>query len=568
MRNKKEYKRNTKTQTKSKSAAKKVSVIPLGGLDRIGMNMTAIRYNDCIIVIDCGIAFPDESMPGVDKVIPDVSYLEDNIDKVKAFIITHGHEDHIGALPYILQQVNVPVYATKLTAGLIEHHLTEAGIREITELICVREGDTVRFGEISTEFIHVNHSIPGACAIAIHTPAGTLFHTGDFKVDYTPLFGTPTDLGRIAEIGREGVLAMLADSTNAIYDGFTPSETVIAERLSNLFTQYSKNRIIVATFSSNIDRVRQVINTAKVFGRKVVLEGRSMETAFEIAAQLGYIKIPARTMISIDEMGKYPDSKLVIITTGSQGEAMAALSRMADDSHKKISVKPGDAIILSSNPIPGNEKSVARIINGLEMKGAQVIYRDTHVSGHACSQELLLLYTLLKPKYAVPLHGEYRHRKANAALAEKTGVPKDCIYILEAGDVLSLSSAGSRIIEHVQAGEVFVDGTGVGDVGNVVLRDRQQLSEGGTVVVSLTIDREEGYIVSGPEIATRGFIYVREAAETLRGMEDAAMTSCERLLKRKTDIAGIRNGIKTDMENYIWDLYGRKPVVMVVIMSI
>ncbi|MBQ7248109.1 MAG: ribonuclease J [Lachnospiraceae bacterium] len=545
-----------------------VQVIPLGGLNKIGMNITAIRCGDDIIVVDCGLAFPEENMPGIDKIIPDVTYLTDNISKVRAYFITHGHEDHIGALPYVLQQVNVPVYGTKLTIGLIMHKLEEAGIASVCDCRTVRQGSSVKEGCFTVDFIKINHSIPGSSALAIHTPAGVLFHTGDFKVDYTPLFGDTIDLQRIAAIGREGVLALLSDSTNAMRPGFTPSETMVATTFDTIFAENSKSRILVGTFSSNVDRVQQLINTAKKYNRKVVLQGRSMETTIEIAEKLGCIKMPRGTMISAEEMGNYPDNRLVIITTGSQGEAMAALSRMAEGVHKRVSIKPGDVIIFSSNPIPGNERAVARVMNELAEKGAKLIYQDTHVSGHACQQEIELIYTLLHPRYAVPMHGEFRHRSANADLAQSVGVPRENIFLLKAGDVLELSDEKAQLAGHVRCGEIFVDGLGVGDVGSEVLRDRQALAAGGMIIVALTVEPGSGMVLSGPEIVTRGFVYVKDSRDVISEIRDVvldSLTDCEN--RRIRDYGKIRNTVRTDLEEYLWRRFQRSPMVLPVIME-
>lgn len=552
----------------SKASSENVQIIPLGGLDKIGMNITAIKYHESIIVVDCGISFPDEEQLGIDKIIPDVTYLIENKRKVKGFVITHGHEDHIGAIPYIVGEVGAPIFATKLTMGLIEHKLKEAGLINATKRKIVSQGETIKLGEMRVEFIKTNHSIPDASSLAIYTPAGTIFHTGDFKVDYTPLFGDATDLQRIAEIGKKGVLALLSDSTNAMRPGFTPSEIKVAETFNTLFAENAKNRIIVATFSSNLDRVQQLINTAKKYNRKVILQGRSMETTIEIASKLGYIKIPKDTLINVDDMEKYPDNKLVFITTGSQGEAMASLARMANSTHKKINIKAGDAIVFSSNPIPGNERAVSKVMNELAAKGAKIIYEDTHVSGHACQQELQLIYTLLKPMYAIPVHGEYRHLMANASIAEAIGIKKSNIFILEAGDVLSLSKNKAAVIDKVPANEIFVDGLGVGDVGNAVIRDRQSLSESGIVMAIVVVDKTSGNYIAGPEIFTRGFIYVKESGEIMDEMRqvviDSLMTCEERRIK---DYAKTKSIIKNDLEEFLWARFQRSPLIIPVIMQ-
>ena len=564
-----------KVAAKAKSAAKvggkpkSLQIIPLGGLEKIGMNITAIRYEDSIIVVDCGMSFPDETMPGVDKVIPDITYLKDNADKVKAFFITHGHEDHIGALPFILPQLNVPVYATRLTMGLIEHKLEEAQFLSLAKLHAVKAGKTVSVGDFSVEFIKMNHSIPDACALAIRTPAGTIFHTGDFKVDFTPLYGDAIDLARIAQIGKEGVLALLSDSTNAMREGVTPSETMVAETFDELFAKHTKRRIIIATFSSNLDRVQQIFDTARKYGRKVILQGRSMETTVSIAQQLGYVTVPQGVIIDVDEAKDYPDDRLVFITTGSQGEAMAALSKMADSTHKKVKIKPGDVIVFSSKAIPGNEKAVTKVMNQLAELGANIIYQDTHVSGHACQQEISLIYSLVKPLYAVPVHGEYRHLVANADIAKGIGVKPENVFILRSGDVLSLSAKEGKVIDKVTAREVYIDGIGSGDVASAVIRDRQTLAECGFVAVSIGYEPRAGYFLASVEITTRGFIYVKESGETLDEMKDvvyASMRKCED--RHLRDIPKIKSIIKQDLEDYIWKNFERRPVVIPMVIEV
>ena len=455
----------------------KVKIIPLGGLEQIGMNITCFEYDDSIIVVDCGLSFPTEDMLGVDLVIPDVTYLKDNIDKVKGFIITHGHEDHIGALPYVLKEVPVPIYATKLTMGIIEHKLKEHNMMKSVKRKVIKHGQFINLGCFRIEFIKTNHSIADATALAIYTPAGIIIHTGDFKIDYTPVFGERIDLQRFAELGKKGVLALMSDSTNAERPGFTQSERTVGRTFDHIFNEHKNSRIIIATFASNVDRVQQIINTAYRYGRKVIVEGRSMVNIITIAQELGYIQIPENTLIDLESMKNYPPEQLVLITTGSQGETMAALSRMAASIHRKVTINPGDTIIFSSNPIPGNEKAVSNVINELYRKGADVIFQDTHVSGHACQEEIKLIYALTRPKYAIPVHGEYRHLKAHAGLAEAMGIEKDHIIIMKTGDVLELSETKAKVTGHVQSGGIMVDGLGVGDVGNIVLRDRQMLSQ-------------------------------------------------------------------------------------------
>ena len=549
-----------------KKESKSVKIIPLGGLDKIGMNITAIEYEDTIVVVDCGIAFPEGDMLGIDKVIPDVSYLVKNKEKVKGFVITHGHEDHIGALPYILPQLNVPVYATRLTMGLIEHKLKEANLIRKTRRKVVKQGGYVVLGDMRVEFIKTNHSIAGASALAIYTPAGVILHTGDFKVDYTPLFGEPIDLQRLSIIGKKGVLAVLSDSTNALRPGFTPSETKVAKTFDTLFAEHKKRRIIVATFASN---VQQLINTAHKYGRKVILQGRSMETVIEIATDLGYVKIPDKTLISVNDMNRYPDEQLVFITTGSQGEEMAALSRMADGTHRKVRIKPNDTIILSSNPIPGNEKAVSRIINELTEKGATVIFQDTHVSGHACQEELKLIYSLLKPRYAIPVHGEYRHRAAAAGLARELGIPDERVMLIQSGDVLELSEEEGKVTGKVTAREVFVDGLGIGDVGNIVIRDRQNLSENGIIVVTLSLEKGTNNLLAGPDIISRGFVYVRESGELMQELRAVAMEAVKRCEKKNYREWGkIKGEIRDALDEFLWKKIKRKPVIIPIIMEV
>ena len=561
--------KKAKTAGAGHSPAPSVRIIPLGGLDRIGMNITAIETEESIVVVDCGVAFPDETMLGIGKIVPDVTYLTEHLDKVKAFVITHGHEDHIGAIPNVIAQVNVPIYATKLTIGLIEHKLEEAGLLEITTRKVVQQGSTVDLGDIQVEFIRTNHSIAGASSLAITTPAGVIFHTGDFKIDYTPLFGDPTDLQRIAILGNQGVLAVISDSTNAIRPGFTPSETRVADAFDHLFAEHTGSRILVATFASNVDRVQQLILTAKKFGRKVILQGRSMEGVMEIAANLGYMKIPEDTLISVDEMNNYPDDKLVFITTGSQGEAMAALSRMANSTHKKISIKPGDAIMFSSSPIPGNEKAVSKVMNELSMKGAHVIYQDTHVSGHACTQEIQLLYTLLKPKYAVPMHGEYRHLQAAADIVAGIGIPKENIFVLSAGDVLTISEESAAVTGKVPSGQIYMDNTGSGDVGMAVIKDRQNLGERGFVMVAAAVDFGSGLLAGYPQVISRGFVYLKESEELIHGIEEEAAKAVEWAAKQPGyDVSRIKNEIRNRVEDYIWKNVQRDPIVLATVIEV
>ena len=500
-------KAKTNAKKKRPNAIEKVKIIPLGGMDYIGMNMTAVEYEDTIIVIDCGMAFADDSLLGIDLIIPDITYLKQNRHKVKGYYITHGHEDHIGAVPYILKEVNAPVYGTKLSIALIQKKLAEHGMEHLVKTRVVDYGDKLRAGKFGIEFIRTNHSISDAAALAISCPAGVLVNTGDFKVDYTPVYGDAIDLWRFAELGKKGILAVMSDSTNALRPGYTMSEKTVGETFEMLFAKHSKNRIIVATFASNVDRVQQVINTACKYKRKVVLEGRSMVNVIETAQELGYISVPAGTLISVDEMKNYPDNKVTIITTGSQGEPMAALSRMAYKNHKKIDIRQGDIIIFSSTPIPGNEKAVSNIMNELAQMGAKVIFQQTHVSGHACQEEIKLIYSLLKPRFIIPAHGEYRHRAANRAIALDMGYQSRDVIFAETGDVIELSSKAARKVGTVQAGGIYVDNSGVEDVGRTVLQDRKDLSERGVLIVSVCIDKENSLIVSGPEVFTRGWVY-------------------------------------------------------------
>ena len=547
----------------------KLKIIPLGGLEQIGMNITAFEYEDSIVVVDCGLSFPEDDMLGIDLVIPDVTYLKENISKVKGFVITHGHEDHIGALPYVLKEVNVPIYATKLTIGLIENKLKEHNLLRTTKRKVIRHGQSINLGCFRIEFIKTNHSIQDASALAIYSPAGIVVHTGDFKVDYTPVFGDAIDLQRFAEIGKKGVLALMCDSTNAERKGFTMSERTVGRTFDNIFAEHRNTRIIIATFASNVDRVQQIINSAYKYGRKVAVEGRSMVNVIGTAAELGYLKIPDKTLIDIDQLKNYPDEKVVLITTGSQGESMAALSRMAASIHKKVTIKPNDTIIFSSNPIPGNEKAVSKVINELSMKGADVIFQDAHVSGHACQEEIKLIYSLVKPKYAIPVHGEYRHLKAQAGVAEELGIPKENIFILSSGDVLELNEEEpARVTGQVRTGAIFVDGLAVGDVGNIVLRDRQHLSEDGIMIVVLTLEKHSSNLLAGPDIVSRGFVYVRESEDLMeeaRSVVEEAIDSC--LERHITDWGKMKNVIKDSLGEFLWKRTKRSPMILPIIME-
>ena len=554
---------------KEKPSSGKLKIIPLGGLEQIGMNITAFEYEDTIVIVDCGLSFPSDDMLGIDLVIPDVTYLKNNIDKVKGFVITHGHEDHIGALPYILKEINIPLYATKLTMGLIDHKLEEHDLKNQIKRKIVKFGQSINLGQLRVEFIRTNHSIVDAAALAIYSPAGIVVHTGDFKVDYTTVFGDAIDLQRFAEIGHKGVLALLCDSTNAERPGFTPSERTLGKIFDTIFSEHRSNRIIIATFASNVDRVQQIINSAYRFERKVVLEGRSMVNIIETAQALGYVNIPPNTLIPIEQMKNYPEEKTCIITTGSQGESMAALSRMAADIHRMISIGPRDTIIFSSNPIPGNEKAVTRVINELAMKGADVIFQDAHVSGHACQEEIKLIYSLVRPKYAIPVHGEFKHLKAQAKLAMDLGMEKDKVFILSSGDILELDEHEAKVTGKVPTGAIFVDGIGVGDVGNIVLRDRQQLSEEGMMTVVLALDQATGELMAGPDIVSRGFVYVRESEELITEATELMHEVVEDLLNRGiTDWGKIKSSIKESLSDYVWKKTKRRPMIIPIIQEV
>ena len=530
----------------------KLKIIPLGGLEQIGMNITAFEYEDSIIVVDCGLSFPEDDMLGIDLVIPDVTYLKENLDRVKGFFITHGHEDHIGAIPYVLRDVNVPIYATKLTMGIIEHKLREHNMLTKVKRKVVKYGQHINLGCFRVEFIKTNHSIQDAAALAIYSPAGIVVHTGDFKVDYTPVFGDAIDLQRFGEIGKKGVLALMCDSTNAERPGFTMSEKSVGATFDEIFSEHKNTRIIIATFASNVDRVQQIINSAEKFGRKVGVEGRSMVNIISTASELGYLKIPDNTLVETDQLKNYPDEKTVLITTGSQGESMAALSRMANGTHKKITIKPKDTIIFSSNPIPGNEKAVSHVINELFQKGADVIFQDVHVSGHACQEEIKLIYSLVKPKYSIPVHGEYKHLMAQAKVVEDLGMDKDNIFILSSGDVLELDEEGAEVTGRVQTGDVMVDGLGVGDVGNIVLRDRQHLAEDGIIIVVMTLENGSGRVLAGPDIVSRGFVYVRGSESLMdeaKAVLDETMDYC--MDKNITDWGKIKSEIKDSLGDFV-----------------
>ena len=547
----------------------KLRIIPLGGLEQIGMNITAFEFEDSIVVVDCGLSFPEDDMLGIDLVIPDITYLKNNVEKVKGFVITHGHEDHIGALPYILKELNVPVYATKLTIALIDHKLKEHNLLKSVKRKVVKHGQSINLGKFRIEFIKTNHSIADASALAIYSPAGIVVHTGDFKVDYTPVFGDAIDLQRFGEIGKKGVLALMCDSTNAERKGFTMSERTVGKTFDNIFAEHRNTRIIIATFASNVDRVQQIINSAYKYGRKCVVEGRSMVNVISTAAELGYLNVPENTLIDLDQMKNYPDEQMVLITTGSQGESMAALSRMAANMHRKVQIKPGDTVIFSSNPIPGNEKAVSKVINELSMKGADVIFQDAHVSGHACQEEIKLIYSLVRPKYAIPVHGEYRHLKAQAQLAESLGIPKENTFILSSGDVLELDDSKAQIVDRVQTGGILVDGLGVGDVGNIVLRDRQHLAEDGILIVVLTLEKYSNQVLAGPDIVSRGFVYVRESEglmDEARHVVEEALEDC--MDRRVTDWGRLKTAIRDSLSEFLWKRTKRSPMILPIIMEV
>ncbi len=547
----------------------KLKIIPLGGLEQIGMNITAFEYEDSIIVVDCGLSFPEDDMLGIDLVIPDITYLRDHIDKVKGFFITHGHEDHIGAIPYVLREINVPIYATKLTIGIIDHKLTEHNMLTKVKRKVVKYGQHINLGSFRVEFIKTNHSIQDAAALAIYSPAGIVVHTGDFKVDYTPVFGDAIDLARLGEIGKKGVLALMCDSTNAERPGFTMSERSVGRTFDNIFSEHKNSRIIIATFASNVDRVQQIINSACKYGRKVVVEGRSMVNIIATATELGYLDIPDHTLIDVEQLKNYPDEQTVLITTGSQGESMAALSRMASGMHKKITIKPRDTIIFSSNPIPGNEKAVSNVINELFRKGADVIFQDAHVSGHACQEDIKLIYSLVRPQYAIPVHGEYRHLMAQKKVAEELGYQKDNIFILRSGDVLELDENGAKVTGRVHVGNVMVDGLGVGDVGNIVLRDRQHLAEEGIIIVVLTLEEGSGQVLAGPDIVSRGFVYVRGSESLMDEAKQVLDDTMGQITEKNiTDWSKIKTEIKDSLGEFVWKETKRKPMIIPIIMEV
>lgn len=549
----------------------KLKIIPLGGLNEIGKNMTVIEYKNEIIIVDCGLSFPEDEMLGIDVVIPDITYLLKNREKVKAIVLTHGHEDHIGALPYVLKKINVPIYGTKLTLGLVQNKFKEHRMLNDVDMNIVKPCDIISLGRFKVEFIKTSHSIPDAVSLAIDTPLGKVIHTGDFKIDYTPIDGDIINLHRFAQLGNEGVLALLADSTNVERPGYTMSERTVGETFENIFKNV-ESRIIVATFASNVHRVQQIINAALSFNRKVAFSGRSMVNVANVAMDLGYLNVPRDMIIDISDLNKYPDNEIVVITTGSQGEPMAALSRMAASEHRKMEIQPGDKVIISATPIPGNEIKVSNVINLLFEKGADVIYEslaDVHVSGHACQEELKLIHSLVKPKYFIPAHGEYRHLRQHASLAESLGMSRDNIFVTDNGKVIELSKDSGRISGTVDSGNILVDGLGVGDVGNIVLRDRKHLSEDGLMVVVVTISKEDGKVIAGPDIISRGFVYVRESEDLIDGAKlvvREGLKKCES--NNVKEWATLKSVIKDVLKGYLYQKTKRRPMILPIIMEV
>ena len=558
---------NTKFEFKKEN----LKIIPLGGLDEIGKNITVFEYGNEIVLVDCGLEFPEDDMLGVDLVIPDITYLEKNQEKIKGLVITHGHEDHIGSIPYLLRQINVPIYATKLTIGLIKNKLEEHKLLSSTKLVTVEQGQTIHFGNIRVEFIRSSHSIPDSVMLAIHTPAGTVLHTGDFKVDYTPIDNQLMDFGRIAELGNKGIVALLSDSTNAERKGFTMSESSVGEVFDKLFLHNTK-RIVVATFASNVHRVQQIVNSAVKYGRKIAVCGRSMINMIETAKDLGYIDAPENLFIDIDMIKNYPDEQLVIITTGSQGEAMSALTRMAAGEHKKVVITPNDMVIISATPIPGNEKLVSNVINDLMQIGAEVVYsalEDIHVSGHACQEEQKLILALAKPKFFIPVHGEYRQLRAHAETAKKMGIPPENIFLLNNGRVLEVNKKEAKLTTSVPSGKILVDGLGVGDVGNIVLRDRQHLSQDGLIVIVMTMDSATGEIISGPDVVSRGFVYVRESENLMEDVKKVIREEVRNFEEQGIrDWSTIKSTLKDNLRDYIFQKTKRNPMILPIIMEV
>ena len=547
---------------------KKLKVIPLGGLGEIGKNMTVFEYGNDIIIVDCGIAFPDDEMLGIDLVLPDITYLKKNVDKIRGIVITHGHEDHIGAIPYVLKEINIPIFGSKLALGLIENKLKEHGLLTVAKMETVVQDQIIELGIFKIEFINSCHSIADAMALAIHTPVGTVVHTGDFKIDYTPIHGDVINLMRFAELGNQDVLLLMSDSTNVEREGYTMSERTVGRSFERIFDDV-KNRIIVATFASNIHRVQQIIDAAVRFGRKVALSGRSMINVANVAIELGYLHVPEGTLIDINDINKYTHDKLMIITTGSQGEPMSALSRMAASTHRQLEIIPGDLVVISATPIPGNEKTVSRVINQLFKKGANVIYNaldEIHVSGHACQEELKLIFNLTKPKFFMPVHGEYRHLKQHANLSYAMGMPKENSFVMDIGNVLELDSQHAKITGSVPSGKIFVDGLGVGDVGNIVLRDRRLLSQDGLVVIIITIDKETGAIIAEPDIISRGFVYVRESEQLIEQMRKVAITALSKYDGKEW--ATIKMVVKDALKEYLYANVKRNPMIIPVVIEV
>ncbi len=569
-----EIRRSSASKKKENNSLKKdanIKITPLGGLHEIGKNMTVFEYENDILILDAGLAFPDDDMLGIDMVIPDITYLQKNRNKIRGIVLTHGHEDHIGAIPYVLKEFNVPVFGTKLTLGILKNKLQEHGILNSSKLNVVNPGEKFLLGEFRVEFIRSNHSIADAVAVALHTPAGVILHTGDFKIDSTPIDGEMIDLGRIGELGRKGVLLLMSDSTNAERKGYTMSERTVGTTFDNVFDNCNK-RIFIATFASNIHRVQQIINAAVKHGRKVAVSGRSMENVLTAAIELGYMDIPKNTLISLDELGKYSKEQVVIVTTGSQGETMSALSRMAYSGHKKVNIEAGDLVIISASPIPGNEKSISNVINELLKHGAEVIYEslaDVHVSGHACQEELKIVLALAKPKYFMPVHGEFKHLSRHKALALQIGMKPENIFLMENGQVLEVSKKAAKITGIVPSGRVLVDGLGVGDVGSIVLRDRKHLSEDGLIVVVMTIDQASKTVVAGPDIISRGFVYVRESEDLMESMRETATEVIDDCLSNNTlDWASLKSHVKNELGSFIFSKTKRKPMILPVIMDI
>ena len=575
LKEKRPYRRKKKSTPKKNNEEnifkkENLKIIPLGGLLEVGKNLTVFEYKDDIVIVDCGLGFPEDDMLGVDLVIPDITYLEKNKERIRGLVVTHGHEDHIGAIPYLLKQINVPIYATKLTVGLIEHKLEEHKLLRSTKMKVINPGQTINLGSMKVEFIRITHSIPDACALAIHTPVGTVVHTGDFKIDYTPIDGETIDFGRLAALGNKGVLALLSDSTNAERKGYTLSESTVGDILDKLFLNCTK-RIVVATFASNVHRIQQIVNSAVANRRKIAVCGRSMVNTIETARKFGYIEVPDNVFIDIDSIKSYPDEKLTIITTGSQGETMSALTRMANGEHKKVEITPNDLIIISANPIPGNEKYVSKVVDDLMSIGAEVVYsalQDVHVSGHACQEEQKLMLSLIRPKFFIPVHGEYRQLIAHAETAKQLGICPENIFISNNGKVLELNEYEAKFTGTVTSGKILVDGLGVGDVGNIVLKDRQKLSQDGLIIVVLTMDKN-GFVVSGPDVITRGFVYVRESEnliEEIKNVLRKELSKCEE--KGISDWASIKSILREKLHDYIYKKTKRDPMILPIIMEV